>query len=62
MLASLLFCSYLNALNTIVFASMSQDFCGRVFNTRVGKFQSQPDFYLFANLLKVESAAGTCQI
>ncbi|XP_015751035.1 PREDICTED: protein jagged-2-like isoform X3 [Acropora digitifera] len=36
MFASLLFCFNLNVLTTIVFASMSQDFCGRVFNTWVG--------------------------
>ena len=61
MFASLLFCFYLNVLTTIVFASMSQDFCGKVFNTHIGKFQSH-GFYLFANQLKVESTAGTCQI
>ena len=47
MFASLLFCFNLNVLTTIVFASMSQDCCGRFFNTWVGKFQSH-DFYLFA--------------
>ncbi|XP_067022640.1 contactin-associated protein-like 2 isoform X2 [Acropora muricata] len=36
MFASMLFCSYWVILTRIVFASMRQDFCGRVFKTRVG--------------------------
>ncbi|XP_074623859.1 contactin-associated protein 1-like [Acropora palmata] len=36
MFAAVLFCFYLDILTRIVFASVSQDFCGRVFETRVG--------------------------
>ena len=39
MFASMLFCIFLDILTRIVIASMSQNFCGRVFKTRVGKFQ-----------------------
>ena len=39
MFASMLFCFFLDILTRIVFASTSQDFCGRVFKTHVGKFQ-----------------------
>ncbi|XP_029200241.2 contactin-associated protein-like 2 [Acropora millepora] len=37
MFASMLFCLYLDILTRNVFASMSQDFCGRVFETQVGR-------------------------
>ncbi|XP_067021503.1 neurexin-4-like isoform X3 [Acropora muricata] len=36
MFASMMFCSYWVILTRILFASMRQDFCGRVFKTRVG--------------------------
>ena len=39
MFASMLFCFFLDILTRIEVASMSQNFCGRVFKTRVGKFQ-----------------------
>lgn len=39
MFALMLFCFFLDILTRIVVASMNQISCGRVFKTRVGKFQ-----------------------